>query len=108
MFLHSTISLTDRLIACDAILPTARLAGFRLMEAGLEQKPPVQSWSWLGPALQVIALVNNSGLLHILQIASKTGAILSGMLAAKPQPSFDSHCYREYQSLEPTTRLLVF
>ncbi|KAG1741872.1 meiosis protein SPO22/ZIP4 like-domain-containing protein, partial [Suillus paluster] len=42
-----------------AVVAALRLAGFRLMEAGLEPKPDIEA------------------LLHILQIASKTGATLS-------------------------------
>ncbi|KAG6371537.1 hypothetical protein JVT61DRAFT_9243 [Boletus reticuloceps] len=44
---------------CRPIIAALRLAGFRLMEAGLEAKPTVE------------------GLLHILQIACKTGITLS-------------------------------
>jgi len=43
------------------VVAALRLAGFRLMEAGLEPKPETEA------------------LLHILQIASKTGATLSGV-----------------------------
>lgn len=45
------------------LVAALRHAAFRLIEAGLEMKPGIES------------------LLHVLQLASKTGATLSGMVA---------------------------
>ena len=46
------------------------------MEAGLEPKPDIQGWKHQLPA--IFAHHSIAALLHILQIASKTGATLSG------------------------------
>lgn len=49
-----------------ALVAALRLAGFRLVEAGLESKPGIEA------------------LLHVLQMASKTGATLSGIKVVLP------------------------
>lgn len=60
-----------------------RLAGFRLIEAGLEHKPGVDSQPFHSPldmGRSVLLRLTHriTALVHVLQLASKTGAILSG------------------------------
>ncbi|KAG2129719.1 meiosis protein SPO22/ZIP4 like-domain-containing protein, partial [Suillus bovinus] len=59
------------------VVAALRLAGFRLMEAGLEPKPDTEGWEEDQNSRVIVAHFVLSALLHILQIASKTGATLS-------------------------------
>ncbi|KAI9566962.1 meiosis protein SPO22/ZIP4 like-domain-containing protein [Boletus coccyginus] len=55
--------------SCRPIIAALRLAGFRLMEAGLEAQPTIEVCAPLYPPI--------TALLHMLQIACKTGITLS-------------------------------
>ncbi|EIW86073.1 hypothetical protein CONPUDRAFT_44133, partial [Coniophora puteana RWD-64-598 SS2] len=62
----------------ETVVAALRFAGFRLMEAGLETAPGTEGLS--NDAAFALLHADNRflGLAHILQIASKTGATLSG------------------------------
>jgi hypothetical protein len=56
-----------------------RLAGFRLIEAGLEPKPSVESSSFSSfPYFGRLLTCPVEALIHVLQLASKASASLSG------------------------------
>lgn len=57
---------------------TVRFAGFRLIEAGLEQEPGIESTFF--PAVRFGSLQSDPGsaLIHVLQLSSKAAASLSG------------------------------
>lgn len=55
-----------------------RLAAFRLVEAGLENKPGIESESGTSPHNYMLILLFLRALIHVLQLASKTGTILCG------------------------------
>lgn len=59
-----------------------RLAAFRLIEAGLEQNPGIESMLLISiPTPPILLIMRDwfvSALLHVLQLASKTGSALSG------------------------------
>jgi len=80
----------SKLVSLDAM--SVRLAGFRLMEAGLEPKPDIE-----GPEKRQVVLCCRSSfipaLLHILRLASKTGATLSGAYAGSLLRSFNCSPY---------------
>lgn len=60
-------------------LKSVRLAAFRLVEAGLEHKPGIESTlSAFSFLLLMIGVA--SALLHVLQLASKAGSALSGIV----------------------------
>ena len=56
-----------------------RLAAFRLVEAGLENKPGIESESGTNPIIICLSSIFFlRALIHVLQLASKTGTILCG------------------------------
>lgn len=59
--------------------PSVRLAGFRLMEAGLEGKPSIEGSFLCFSRLMAPSPPPITALLHILQIACKAAVTLSGM-----------------------------
>ncbi|KAI6020838.1 hypothetical protein BKA83DRAFT_4055690 [Pisolithus microcarpus] len=72
------------------IVAALRLAGFRLMEAGLESEPSIQGLFPSGGKVLVHVPHSRVSLLHMLQVASKTGSALSGTSQNRSGPMVSS------------------
>ncbi len=88
---------------CPTSTTLVRLAGFRLIEAGLPENLDVDCQPSLSMCcgLEIERSADPAGLIHMLQLASKTGATLAGKVFLFPRN-------RSHGPLSPRVTLIIF